>query len=88
MMPDFFSTWINTKRLFNHPYIYIRDITDHVDGGADKDAYTALPVTVGPKGPNSCFEQAPNGGFSHLLAADRHYFVEWRDKYNKQVRKC
>ena len=80
--PQFYSTWYNYKKFFVHPFLVVRDITDKEMG---KSGYDALPTTVIPKGPHSCFEQAPNEGYSLLLSADRHYYFEFRDAYWKVV---
>jgi len=80
--PEYYSTYYNYEKFFLFPNLIVRDITDKGEGMAE---YKALPSTRIPQGPHSCFEQAPNEGFSLLLSTDRHYYFEFRDTYDHVV---
>jgi len=87
--PTFFSVFMNSQRLFQYPYITIKDISEHMEVGHTpehaKEAYNAIPGMDQPKGPTSCFPQGPGFDYLALLPVDRHYGITFTDEHNIQV---
>jgi len=81
---DFYSVYMNSNRLFQFPYIQLKDITDHVHRGGDMEAFDNLASTSMGKGPTSCFPQSPSG-YMLLAPVGRHMSLQFYDQNEIRV---